>query len=50
MLYVAGGSFQPNPTNTRYVESITVHEHYNHLTMANDIALVKVSYDYSEAM
>lgn len=43
MLYVAAGTFQANPTNTRYVESITVHENYNPETLANDIALVKVN-------
>ncbi|KAG4068160.1 hypothetical protein HA402_001585 [Bradysia odoriphaga] len=43
MIYVAAGSFQANPTNTRYVETITVHESYNPETLANDIALVKVS-------
>lgn len=44
MLYVAAGTFQANPTNTRYVESITIHENYNPETLINDIALVKVKF------
>ncbi|XP_037042819.1 trypsin-like [Bradysia coprophila] len=43
MIYVAAGSFAANPTNTRYVDSITIHENYNPDTLANDIALVKVN-------
>lgn len=42
MLYVAAGSFSSDPTNTRYVEAIYIHENYDAATLENDIALVKV--------
>jgi len=43
MFYVAAGTFQSNPTNTRYPEAIFVHENYNPYTLENDIALVKLN-------
>jgi len=43
MLYVVAGTFQSNPTNTRFVEGIYIHEQYNSTTLENDIALVKLN-------
>jgi len=47
MLYVVAGTFQSSPTNTRFVDTINIHEKYNPFTLENDIALVKLNQPFS---
>lgn len=48
MIYVVAGTFQSNPTNTRFVEAIYIHEKYNSTSLENDIALVQVHHSISD--